>query len=277
MKTLDVASLVLLTALTAQPLAAAEFVVVTATGVLEPAGLQAGQELSEGTRLKLEPWGRALARETAGCGLTHVVIGMSDYVLTLAEECSATDEPLNVASRLQRGEQFAERLEETGSSPADELVSALSNEPCVFLARVSEEGESVRRCPSGYALRGLRCNGTFCDNKDLLCCPYLGGEPDPTSKDMNSRWVSEEIPNTMTSKRFLNGLSCRGPYCDDVFPHQFKSARLVNSRECGWTAWYSEQSAPWLDCGLGSFIAGLRCQGNYCADVGIYCCQARVE
>ena len=75
----------------------------------------------------------------------------------------------------------------------------------------------------------------------------------------------------------LTGLTCRGPYCDDSFLHQFKSPRLTNTRECGCTQWYSEQSNPSLDCGLGSFMAGFRCQGDYCADVAIYCCNAKVE
>ncbi len=277
MKTLRVATLILLAAGAAAPLAASEFVVVAATGALEPEGLQAQQVLAEKTRVKLEPWGRALVRETTKCGLTHVVIGVGDYELTLAEDCSPTAEPINVAERLQRGEVFAERLQETGSGPADDLVSALANEPCVFLPRVSEEGENVRRCPSGHALRGLRCSGKFCDNKDLLCCPYLDGGPDPTAKEMNSRWISEELPNTLTTKKFFNGLTCRGPYCDGIFLHQFKSSRLTNSRDCEWSPWYSEQNAPWLDCGLGRLMAGVRCMGDYCADVGIFCCQARVE
>ncbi len=277
MKTLEVAILIALAACAAQPLAASDFVVVAATGALEPEGLEAGKKLTAGTRLELEPWGRALIRETGGCGLTHVVVGLDDYALELSEDCSPTAEPMDVAQRLQKGEVFAERLKETGSGAADELVSALVNEPCVFMRPVSEEGENVRRCPSGHALRGIRCSGKLCDDKGLLCCPYLAGAPDPTTKDMNSRWVSEEMPNTMTSKRFLNGLTCRGPYCDDLFPHQFKSSRLVNTRECGWTPWFYEQSAPWLDCGLGNFMAGIRCQLDFCGDLGIYCCQAQVQ
>ena len=277
MKALRMTALILLTCCVVPPLAASDFVVVTATGALEPEGLQTGQVLAEKTRVKLEPWGRALIRETTKCALTHVVIGVDDYPLTLAEDCAPTDEPVNVADRLQRGEVFAARLKETGSGPADQLVSALANEPCVFLPRVSEEGENVRRCPSGYALRGLRCSGKFCDDKDLLCCPYLDGAPDPTAKETNSRWVSEEVPNTLTTKKFFNGLTCRGPYCDDSFLHQFKSSRLVNTRECDWTPWYSEQNAPWLDCGLGRLMAGMRCMGDYCADVAVYCCQAKVE
>lgn len=277
MRNLGVKSLVLLAVLTARPIMATDFVVVATTGAIAPSELQPGQQLSAKTRLELEPWGRVLIRETGKCGLTHFVVGVSEYVLTVSEDCAVTAEPKDVSDRLQRGEKFVERLKQTGAGPVDELVSALTNEPCVFLERFSEEGSNVRRCPSGYALRGMRCSGNYCDDKDLICCPYLGGEPDPTIKKMNSRWVSEEIPNSMTSKRFLNGMTCRGPYCDDVFPNQFKSSRLINTKECGWTPWFAEQSAPWLDCGLGAFMAGIRCMGDYCADVAIYCCKAQVE
>ncbi len=277
MKTLRVAILFLLAACLTQPITASEFVVVAATGVLEPEGLERGQELAANTRLELEPWGRALIRETTKCGLTHVVAGLGEYVLALAEDCAAAGEPMEVAGKVQRGEAFAGLLQQTGEGAADDLVSALVNEPCVFLRRVSEEMPNIRRCPSGHALRGVRCSGNFCDDKDLLCCPYLDGAPDPTAKEINSRWISEEFPNTMKSKLFLNGLACRGPFCDDLLPHQFKSSRLVNAKGCDWSAYYSEQSSAWLDCGLGKLIAGMRCQGEYCADVAIYCCQAQLK
>ena len=81
----------------------------------------------------------------------------------------------------------------------------------------------------------------------------------------------------MQSESFLNGLTCRGPYCDDVRAQPFKSSRLVNPGTCDWSVWSSEQPASWLDCGLGRFMAGIRCTGDYCAEVGLYCCQVRVE
>jgi hypothetical protein len=277
MKQLAMTTLALAAILAYPSTAASEFVVVSVTGALEPAELQAGQQLTAGTRLGVEPWGRALIRETSGCELTHVIAGMGDYLLALSEDCSAVDEPIEVVGRIQRGEAFVGRLKQTGAGEADDLVSALSNEPCVFLERVSEEGTGIRRCPSGHALRGLRCTGRFCDDKDLLCCPYLGGAADPSAKETQSRAISEEWPNVLQSKRFLNGLTCDGNYCDNVLAHQFKSARLTNTRSCDWSAWNSEQPAAWIDCRLGRFAAGLRCRGDYCADVGLFCCEARVE
>ncbi len=279
MKTLAVTTVVSLTLCAAlcapPPLAASELVVVAATGVLEPAGVQQGTELAAGTRLRLEPWGRALIRETAKCGLIHVVAGVEEYVLEPSEDCSTTDEPMEVAGRVQRGDAFAARLE--GSGQAAQLVAALAGDPCVFLPRFSEEPPARGECPSGFALRGLRCTGSHCDDKDLLCCPYLDGAPDPSAKQMNSRWISEEFPNSMQSKKFFNGLSCRGPYCDDLLASQFKSERLANAGDCEWGAWDSERPAAWLDCQPGRFVAGIRCRGDYCGDVSLYCCGARVE
>ena len=277
MKTLDVNAIFLLAVWSAQPLAASELEVVAATGVLEPEGLQVGQQLSGDTRLGLEPWGRAVIRETTGCGLTHVVVGVGEHVLTPAQDCSDTQDPMQVVARIQQGEAFAARIKETGSGPADDVVLALSLNPCVFLPRLSEEGVNRRECPSGYALRGLRCSGAFCDDKDLMCCPYLQGAPDPSTKAIQARRISEEFPNSVFSKRFLNGLTCEGPYCDNLLPQPFKSSRLGAARECDWSAWESERPGAWLDCGPGKLMAGIRCKGDYCADVGLYCCVAQVE
>lgn len=277
MRRLDTAILILLAVCMAPSLSSAEFVVVAVTGAAEPEGLAVGQQLGENTRLALQPWGRALIRETTRCGLTHVVAGLGEYVLKLAEDCTGADEPMEVAGRVQRGETFAARLDDTGSGPATDLLSALSNEPCVFLERVSEEPDNRRFCPSGYALRGLRCAGQFCDDKDLLCCPYLEGQPDPSAKETQSRQISEEWPNVVQSKSFLNGLTCWGPYCDNVLPHQFKSSRLAATKECEWSVWASERPGAWLDCGLGRFVAGMRCQADYCGDLAVRCCQAQVK
>ncbi len=277
MKTLQLATLAVLAACVALPAAAADFVVVAVTAAVEPEGLAPGQQLSAGTRIGLEPWGRALIRETTKCGLTHVVAGAGEYVLTLSEDCSAVAEPMEVAGRVQQGDVFAARMKETGSGPADELVSALANEPCVFMARLSEEPDNRRMCPSGHALRGVRCTGSYCDNKDMLCCPYLGGAPDPGAKEVQSRQISEEFPNVMQSKTFLNGLTCWGPYCDNVLPHTFKSSRLANTKTCDWTVWATERPGLWLDCQLGRFAAGMRCRDDYCGDVGLRCCTAQVD
>ena len=277
MKRIDTAVLAFLAVLVAPPIAASDFVVVGATGVLEPAGLAPGSELEKETLLKLEPWGRAVLRETTGCGLTHVIAGASEHTLALAEDCTAVAQPAQVVAMVQQGLAFAAPLREEGSAEIGELVQMLVQEPCVFMKRVSEEMPNRRRCPSGYALRGLRCSGDFCDNKDLLCCPYLEGAPDPAAKEVTARVISEEFPNVYQSKRFLNGLACNGQYCDNIMPYAFKSPRLVNTRKCDWTPWSSELPGQWLDCPAGQLISGIRCQSGYCGEVSVFCCEARVE
>ena len=277
MKKFEATALALFALLLAPPIAASEFVVVGATGVLEPAGLTPGSELENGTVLRLEPWGRAVVRETTGCGLTHVIAGASEHTLALADDCSAVAQPPEVLALVQQGAAFAAPLKEEGSARAAELIQMLVQEPCVFLARVSEEGGNARHCPSGYALRGLRCSGEFCDNKDLLCCPYLEGAPDPAAKELSSRIISEEFPNVFQTKRFLNGLACNGPYCDNIMPYAFKSPRLVNTRTCDWTPWSSEQPGQWLTCAPGRLISGIRCRSDYCGEVSVSCCEAQVE
>ncbi|MEM7354094.1 MAG: hypothetical protein AAF657_25045 [Acidobacteriota bacterium] len=258
--------------------ATADLEVIAATGVVAPEGLQSGQTLSAGTRLELESWGRALVRETTGCGLTHIVVGLEEYSLAPTDNCAPSDEaPPEVAARIQRGEQFAVRVKETESSPFAQLVLALGLDPCVYLARVSEEPSNVRQCPSGHALRGLRCTGSWCDNKDLMCCPYLEGAADPSAEATQARQISEEFPNVMTSKKFLDGLTCWGPYCDNVKPSAFKSSRLTNTKKCDWSAWDSDRPSAWLVCDADQFIAGLRCRSDYCGDIGVYCCQAKTK
>ncbi len=276
MKTSDGVALVLLAALMAVPGEASDFTVVGAIGVLEPEGLETGQTLEEGTALRLAPWGRALVRETAGCELTHVIAGADRHVLAAAGDCTAVAQPGEVAAMVQQGAAFAAPLQTTGQG-AGQLIQSLAEEPCVFLKRVSEEGGNSRQCPSGYALRGVRCSGDHCDNKDLMCCPYLDGEPDPSAKEQASRVISDEFPNVFQSKRFISGLACNAAYCDEVLPYSFKSSRLVNTKQCEWSPWHSEQPDQWIDCGPDRLVSGLRCRDDFCGDVGVYCCGARVE
>ncbi|MEM7585624.1 MAG: hypothetical protein AAF560_19705 [Acidobacteriota bacterium] len=277
MKTFTPATLLLLLFIGAQPLNASDFVVVAATGVAEPADLAVGQELAAKTQLKLESWGRALIRETGKCGMTHVLVGIEDYVLEPATDCAAAEDPRAVVGKIQQGHVFAHRIVEKDSQLAAQLVAALSQNPCVNLPRFSEEHVEGRQCPSGYAVRGFGCLGDYCDDKVLMCCPYLGGEPDPTTKGGQARWVSEEFPNVTTFKKYTHGMDCRGPYCDAIQPRTFKSSRIKATKACEWTPWVSNDPTGWVECSPGSFMSGVRCQGDYCADLAIYCCEAQVE
>ena len=79
------------------------------------------------------------------------------------------------------------------------------------------------------------------------------------------------------TKRFLSGLACEGPYCDNVLPYTFKSSRLANAGSCDWTQWSSERPAEWIDCGADRLMCGLRCRSDWCGDISAYCCTTKVE
>ena len=275
MRRLGKATLVLLVVCSALPLCASDFVVLAAVGAVEPEGLEPGQDLAADTQLQLESWGRVVVRETSGCGLTQVIVGASEHTLGLMQDCSSVANPGEVVAMIQQGGAFAAPL--PAGAQTDQLAQMLAQEPCVFMARVSEEGGNARHCPSGYALRALRCSGKWCDDKDLLCCPYLAGEPDPGAKEIASRLISEEFPSVLQSKHFLNGLACNGPYCDQIMPYQFKSPRLARAKKCEWSPWSEELPDQWLDCGAGRLISGIRCQDTYCGNVGVQCCGVEIK
>lgn len=253
---------------TAAPAAASDFELLTATGLREP-GIEPGQTLAAGAVVRLEPWGRVVFRETGGCEHVHVVAGASEHRLAPVTECAKVASPGEIVALVQQGAAFAAPL--APGEEANQLAGMLAAEPCVFLNRLAGEGGNARRCPSGYGLRGMRCTGDHCANKDLLCCPYLGGAADDDAKEVSSRVISEEFPNVVQSKKnFMFGLACDGDYCDNILPYVLKSPRLKSDQQCDWSPSTSE--GAWLDCGAGKLAAGLRCRGDWCGELNLYCC-----
>ena len=269
----------LLALLAAAPAIAADFEVLMAIGVRFPQDIGPGHPLASGVELRLEAWGRVVVRETRRCKLVQVIAGVSSHTLQLTRNCSATSSAAQVTARLQQGESFVERVVQSlgGDAKADDPKSVLRLDRCTYMPKFSEEGDSSQRCPSGYALSGMTCFGHYCDDKVLRCCPYLEGRSDGSARNYQTRWISEEPPNNQVDTQwFLNGLTCRKNYCDDISPHQFESARLVNIGYCTYTDWFSEESGP-RRCPAGKFVAGIACQGDYCDNLRLKCCRARIE
>lgn len=270
----------LLTLLLGSPAIAKDFEVVLALGVKAPQNLSPGQSLDQGQSLQLEPWGRLMLLETRKCGLLQIIVGEKQHTLRLTQKCSNYTSPKAVAARIQRGESFAERVVQSaaGDARADEILQSLnvyvSN--CVFMPRFSEEGVGSQRCPSGFALGGIRCFGHYCDDKVLRCCPYLDGRPDPDTRQIRTSWFSEEPPGSLTYDEFFNGLTCEGHYCDNLFPHAFTSRRLRYIAGCTWTDWFSEEGGGSGSCPDGTFVAGIACSGDFCAQLRLQCCNAQI-
>lgn len=154
--------------------------------------------------------------------------------------------------------------------------STVQAQECLWTNSFSEENPPSI-CPQGYAARGLRCEGRYCDRKNLLCCRYMTGF-DRDARFRWSRWFSEERPNSDDSREeFMSGLACQGRYCDNIRIQYMRSRNLVNSRNCRPIGYFISEEAGGnrrnqADCGEGRFAAGLACSGKYCDNLELYCC-----
>lgn len=147
--------------------------------------------------------------------------------------------------------------------------------PCFWTGHVSEETEPMY-CPSGYALRGVRCKGSYCDNKDLYCCPYMP-RVDPDAHFNWSLWISEESPNNSyyTKSGFLAGFECKHDYCNNVRMIVLTTPNLRNFGQCSYRPYISEEEGRnQMICEVGSFVAGMRCSGDYCDNISLMCCRS---
>jgi PKD repeat protein len=148
--------------------------------------------------------------------------------------------------------------------------------------RVSEEGTGRVDCPSGYVLKGIRCSGEYCDNKELFCCKYMEGV-DSEANNWTSPWISEESRSRsgyagnrfVRTDLFVVGISCKGEYCDDVRMRYVITPNVTNTGQgCHYLGEISEERPSEARCPDGYFVAGMRCRGSYCDNINLYCCQA---
>jgi len=145
--------------------------------------------------------------------------------------------------------------------------------PCLWTGPVSEETESAR-CPSGFALKGVRCYGSYCDNKLLYCCPYQA-TADPDASNAWKSWFTDgDNDRSYTNSGFVSGIVCRGNYCDDVRLRVVTSPHLDNNDQCYYAPFISEESPDnEKKCMTGFLAAGMKCRGDYCDDISLRCCR----
>jgi hypothetical protein len=161
--------------------------------------------------------------------------------------------------------------------PGTGVALVIQDQPlpaCRWTRSVSEESPSSESCPSGFALKGIKCSGRYCDNKALYCCPYLT-EGDRRSRLSWSGWISEERPNNTATTRsgFVAGLQCKGAYCDNVRLQYLSTPDLRNTGHCSNQPYVSEEGSGTSICGgYGTFVAGMSCKGSHCDNVSLECC-----
>lgn len=147
---------------------------------------------------------------------------------------------------------------------------------CVSLRKVSEEDPPVQ-CPAGYLVRGMGCNGQYCDDKQLTCCRYRSGEGDAIGCHQGPYSISEEPPQNrfFTESGFLCGLGCSGRYCDWVRAWTLDDPILGNTGNCFEAPFISEEvPGSYRECPVGWWVAGLICKGRYCDSLSLICCEA---
>lgn len=136
----------------------------------------------------------------------------------------------------------------------------------------SEEPPSEDTCPADYVLKGIKCEGAYCDNKWLRCCRYGYGN-DRSERYWTPYWVSEETGPYFERDRWVTGLRCRGKYCDDLKIQMLKTPRLGNGGEIGgWQV--SEETDGYVSCPANSYVCGIGCDHDYCDNVILHCCRA---
>jgi hypothetical protein len=146
---------------------------------------------------------------------------------------------------------------------------------CMTTPWFSEEGDARQDCDTqqNYAVRGINCKGSYCDDKQLYCC--ADGLPglDPSNR-IESPYFSEEDPPYIDKSRVLTGLACTGRYCDNISMtmYGFRSGPNIDQ---SWTqGWFSEEKG-YDRCQRNGvemgFVVGLECGGRYCDNLKLTC------
>jgi len=120
---------------------------------------------------------------------------------------------------------------------------------------------------------GMKCSGGHCDNKQLRRTDALGNivNEDPG-------WVkkiSEECPNCEArcpAGKIVCKIKCTGDNCDnmDVYCCTLKEGWTVTNNAVT-SGWFSEENGGTKDCGTDRYVTGLKCRGDFCDDVQLWC------
>jgi len=164
---------------------------------------------------------------------------------------------------------------------------------CFTTPWFSEEGTAREACDleegkSGYAVRGMNCRGSYCDNKQLYCCADGLLPLDPQNR-IDSPYFSEEGSGSYLDKtRVMIGLACTGRYCDNISMTMqgfcldpFDPSTCTNNppiKEFWTQGWFSEEKGYDRCQRNGTemgFVVGLACDYRYCDNLKLSC--ARYE
>lgn len=145
--------------------------------------------------------------------------------------------------------------------------------PACYTIKTSDEYGAVS-CQSGFAVRGIKCEGSRCNNMILTCCPYMSGS-DPLASYFWSVYFSEEHqPNNkyVSSTGFMCGLRATGDYSDNLSLRILTSNNLKHIGACQTLELFSEEQPQGSKCADNAFVAGVECWGSSCDNLRLVCC-----
>ncbi|MEK8017461.1 MAG: hypothetical protein VSS75_011385 [Candidatus Parabeggiatoa sp.] len=165
------------------------------------------------------------------------------------------------------------------AAPSAALVPAAQNN-CFTTPWFSEEDSAREACDleegkSGYAVRGMNCKGSYCDDKQLYCCADGLLPLDPQNR-IDSPYFSEEGSGSYLDKtRAMIGLACTGRYCDNIsMTMQGFYTDPPPIKEFWTQGWFSEERGYDRCQRNGTemgFVVGLACDGRYCDNLKLSC------
>jgi hypothetical protein len=153
----------------------------------------------------------------------------------------------------------------------EEAVDPEDDEFRVWTGYTSEEYPPLI-CPQGQAVRGVDCNGGYCDNVSLYCQNTgrsTGWQSwQPYFSEEGSGWADES--HCPSGDMWVTGVACHGGYCDNL---SLQCTQFIGSStgSCAWSTWYSEEQAPFI-APWGYYIHGIECDGGYCDNKRYYYC-----
>lgn len=132
------------------------------------------------------------------------------------------------------------------------------------------------RCSEGGATISTATNSPATIASRLTCAE--GATVDPPSWTL---FVSEEYSSPQTSceglsgnrpeSQAVDGMGCRGGYCDDVSLRCPSVAAVTLAHNTAyWTAPFSEENAP-MTCASGYYVSAARCTGSSCDNLALRC------
>lgn len=196
---------------------------------------------------------------------TKIYIG---FTLLLSAACGA-----DMQGEMDEGALADEAaLLDEAAIPAEELGSEGDATFRAWTGYTSEEHPPLQ-CTTGRLIRGVECQGQYCDNirADCVTAGVSIVESSWTS------YFSEEgngsaDERTCAGNEFVTGIACDHDYCDNIS----LQCSLVTGRTkgaCAWSGWFSEESGP-STAPAGRFLAGVECDGSFCDNKRYLYCAA---